>query len=472
MDMFRKLTAIFSIIIMGSGYCTAESFDYEAGIGRFINTAMKNRMEIAISLEQDKLSRLRILQASRVLGPALMLQYTESEGKTITDPFKAQSYSARANQTIFQGGKKYYTLKTELFGLDIAKTNIYRVKQGIKFEVAKNYYTALLLRKKLDNIIKLLDNLKDEFMLVDKKFMASIITQIDYLEIIDLKEELILQKKLLEGDLSIAKSNLKLASGEEYDIVIDLSNDILQAAISYLEFTLEEYRGITMKKRPELKSVEILIQQTYYVEKAAKADRWPGIAIEGTIGKSGEAFVDQKLDLATEWSVFANLKWLFWGSSLAYKFGKRRTDPTEILDTSVRTETNEKLFQMSILDRLDYYYTKQEKKVTHLQALKDRDQTINKAMIEVERAYNNFKRTTELIKIHLRKMTLSEKKMKIIKKRKLLGEASSKDLINAMMKYNSQNDAYLEAIAKNNISFAELKISCGINVHPVINLIP
>ena len=70
-----------------------------------------NKREIQIAEEQLKLAKLRVTNAVRILGPTITLQYKESDGSTVDDPYKSKTYTAKANQSIFVGGKKYYTLK-------------------------------------------------------------------------------------------------------------------------------------------------------------------------------------------------------------------------------------------------------------------------------------------------------------------------------------------------------------------------
>lgn len=178
------------------------------------------------------------------------------------------------------------------------------------------------------------------------------------------------QEKILKNELAIAILELKIKCGMGLKVEIGFDKENLEKEDNYMDLSLKQYKNFALKKRPEVNSLEKLVLQTEYAERISKAENWPGISLEGTIGRSGEAYVKEELSLATEWGVYANLQWLFWGSSMGFKIGKKRTEPSSIIDYSVRTKTEERFIQMSILDRMDYFYQRQEKRINRKQATK------------------------------------------------------------------------------------------------------
>ncbi len=457
----KKLILIIICICFNYRWVSATSAE------QYIKIAEKNRLDIQIAEAQINLTKIRVINAARIMGPSILLQYKESDGESIDDPYKSKAYSIQAEQSIFMGRKKLNTLRKELKGLEIARKELHKVEQEIKLETIKSYYNALFVQEKIRNSNGLLEASRNEFIISKKKYQAKIITEVEYLEIKEFKEEIQLNKEMQELDMKLRFLELKAVCGMDIKAEIDLSEDFLEQETEIMELSLERYKEIALKKRPEILSLKALVLQTEYDEKIAKADKWPAISVASSVGKSGEAYVDKKLTLATEWSVYGNVQWVFWGNSLGGKYGTRKTEPSEILDMSVRTKTNERFVQLAILDRLDYYYIKQEKKVSHEQALKELDDMQKKVIMEVEKSYSDIKIALETIRLANSKVELCEKKQEIAEKKYFLDEMSSMDLVRARMEFFKQKDFLMESTAKYNIALAALKLSCGMNVYPL-----
>jgi outer membrane protein TolC len=365
------------------------------------------------------------------------------------------------------GGKKFYTLKKELQGLEVLRNQYRKIEQEIKFETTKAFYEVLFVQEKLKNINKLLENLKKENLILEKKHKAKVITDIEYLEAKNIYNDILLQQKTFVNELNVAVLNLKSVCNVGFDTEINLLDESVSEVGDDLNFDIEQYKDIALKKRPEIRALKGVLLQTKYADRVAKADGWPAFSVDSTVGKSGEAFVRDELVLATEWTVFANLQWMFWGSSIGMKYGEKQTEPSEILDTSIRTRAKDSIIQLNILDKLDYYYNKQERKVSYKQAIKDLEDTKKKTCIEVEKSYGTFQVTKEMIKFSKSKVELMEKQNKIVEKKNFLDEASLKDVIQIKFKLVEEKNKLLEAVTRHNIAFAELKLYSGIDVYPL-----
>lgn len=433
-------------------------------LDNFIRLAFENREEIQIAEEQVKLSQIRILNALRIMGPTISFEYFTSKGKTLKDPYQRKSYGLGVGQSIFEGGKKYYNLKKEEKAVEIAKNNYYRLNNTIKLEVIQAYYEYILHQERLKNINDLLSEIENEFIIAKKKYTAGIITQISYLEVLNKKEEISLEREILENNLQISKLMLKEKCG-----IDSLRNTFLERGRLFKETTVLKFSLSTLKEealinRSDMSIARALVSQTKYSEKTVKADAWPSISLEGFMGKSGEAFVDDDLVLASEWSISANANWMFWGNMLGYKYGRRKTEPSQILDVSVRTESDEHTIKFGLLNRLDYYSVKKERKIVFMQAVRDLNKARENINIEVKRSYDNYMNSLKMIELTEKRFKLSQKKVKIIEKQKLLGEASSKDIVDTKIEYTRNMNSMLDAVYKNRIAIAELNKSCGMEV--------
>ncbi|MFH1415339.1 MAG: TolC family protein [Elusimicrobiota bacterium] len=465
--MIKRFLYIILLLISLLSVTCIYADDDDKDVSTYVRYAVENRREIRIADEQVTLAKLRVVNSARGLGPAVIMQYTESDGETMTDPYQAKAYLIKLNQSVFHGGKRYNTLRREMEGHKVARSEYRKAEQNVKYEALKTYYNALLNQEKNKDIDELIKRSASEFIVSEKKHTALIVTQVEFLEIEDLKEEMFLDKKMRGYELSLSVLDLKAACNIRNEVEVDLSGHTVRKAESDMDLEMENYKDLAMKNRPEIQGLEALVAQTGYDEKVAKGDKWPLFSIEGSVGKSGEAYVDQDLVMATEWSVFGNMEWIFWGNSLGGKYGQKKTEPSEILDASVRTKTTDRFIQLGILDRLDYYYNKQEKIISSAQAMKDLEDMKKKVEMEVEKSYNNMRISAELMELAKHKIELNKKKVEIVEKKNMLGEATSKDYIESMMKLSVEKDAYAESVVKYNIALAELKISSGIDVCPV-----
>ena len=95
----------------------------------------------------------------------------------------------------------------------------------------------------------------------------------------------------------------------------------------------------------------------------------PKIDLEGFYGKSGEAFVNTPLDLATTWSVQGKLSWTLWGNTFEVTNTQNHTNPNETLDPTARTDDNALEMKLGIIDDLSYFVDTQESKVGIKQAV-------------------------------------------------------------------------------------------------------
>jgi len=424
----------------------------------YINTAVRNRKELKIAQDQVDLAKFRVLATARMLGPSVNFEYSQSEGETIDSPYISKSYGLKVEQTLFMGGRKYYTLKRELETLEIAKFNFQRLKQEVKFETAKAYYIYKNAREKLKNINELIFDVHPEFEMAEKKFKAGIITEVDYLEIKNMREKLLLQKGMQDDSLHLAELKLKQACEMDFITMTDSSID---ENIEEIGYTVDECVRIALRNRPEYNSLESSVKQAEYDKKTVESFKWPNLSLVGFIGKSGEYYQRNNFAYLSEWSVIARATWQFWGNAVNYDYVVRKTPPSDVLDTAVKTESRTHSLKAALLDDLSYFYRKKEKKIALEQTKATLEKMEKKIKEEVEEAYLSVKNAGQQAEFAKKNLDLSRKKLRIVEKRKLLGEASSKEIINAKMNLVNQQNSYIEALAKYRFALIQLNMSVG-----------
>ncbi|MGM0568621.1 MAG: TolC family protein, partial [Elusimicrobiota bacterium] len=222
-----------------------------ASLKEVVDIAYENRHEVEISKKQVYLTRWRQINAARQLGPALVLEYKKSEGETLDDPYRAQSYGLRFEQSLFQGGRKYYTYKREQTARKVAEYSQERVKQEIMQEAADNYYRVKMNNSIVGTYERALPQIQSEYEVASNKYSSEALTELDFEEISNIREIIDVRKNMAEDDLLIAKMELKSALGldEIPDMDYGEFKDIPEK--KDLEYSRSECIDIALQNRPE-----------------------------------------------------------------------------------------------------------------------------------------------------------------------------------------------------------------------------
>ncbi len=438
-----------------------------ATLGRFRDIALENRKEVEISERQVELTRWRSLNAARNLGPYLTLEYKSTEGETIDDPYRAESYGLRFEQSIFHGGGKLYTYRRERTAHRVSRESRRRVEEDIKFEVAEAYYRVIMNMSMLDSYRRLLEQVEKEYSLARRQYDREIKTELDYREIANLRESILVNKEIVKDNLKVSRRTLRNICG--VDEIPDIDETGLEVTFTrdILPYTLQDCFETALEYKPEIRIAELLVDQSDYDLRASKAANVPGVTLEGFAGRSGEAYVDQDLVLADQWSVFLNLNWAFWGNTFNYKYGESRTSPSEILDVSVRTETSEHTVQFSLLDGIGRVYSDREKEITMIQAENDLRRTRDEVLREVKRNYQMLSRVMELIEVDRKRLEVARGRAEVINKRRLLGEATIREVMDAHHNMAGVRNSMYENIYNLFTAAAGLNKSCGRTLIPL-----
>ncbi|GEM_PF-3005038 len=441
----------------------------ESSLTELIEKAYEERDEIEISREQMNLTRWRLVNAARFLGPAVMLEYRQAEGETITDPYRTESYGLRLQQPIFQGGERYYSYRRERKAAEVAKHSHRRAKEDVKFEVAEAYYGVLLKKSMLQSYEKLISQIEEKYSMAQRQYEQEIMTEIDFQDIVNLRDNIIVRTEMIEDELVIAKHELKNAVGMKGfpDIEKESYNGIYDESV--LVRDMQETIDIALESRPELLIAEKIREQSQYDEKIGHSDRYPKISLEGFLGRSGEAYVKDDIPLVDKWSLFLNMEWAFWGNTFNFKYGGDEVKDPEsaILDAGSRIDTDEQVAQFSLLDGLDRIYSGKEKEIVRMQSESDLKKTRNDVIKEVERNYRQFLRVMKMVGISRRRLETEERRIGIINKRWQLGDASIKDVMDAKYQRTQTETSLFESMANFYTSAAAINRSCGVDILPI-----
>ncbi len=305
-----------------------------------------------------------------------------------------------------------------------------------------------------------------EYEMARQQYQKEFITNIDYEEITNLRESIRIRKEMVKDELVVDEMQLKSSLGLSYEDELEIREFMDIPTLVPPSFSIDESIEIALENRYEKKIADLTARQTEYEQRAAIGRDYPEISIEGFMGRSGQVYLDTDPPMADQWSVFLNLRWSFWGSTISGKYGENRTE-APIFHESLVTRSEEYVAQFSLLDGISHIYDKAEKEILKLQAIRDQRLTGEHVAQEVEKQYRNLLRSMELVEVTRKRLDVSRRNVDVVNKRRLLGEATIKDVMDAKHEGVQIESSLYENIFRFYIAAASLNRSCGMEIFPV-----
>ena len=224
-----------------------------------------------------------------------------------------------------------------------------------------------------------------------------------------------------------------------------------------IAFTLEDCIGFVQTNNLDVQLAKLQINMADQKIKINKAKIHPQIYADGFYGKSGEAFVDEPLELTSQWNVAAKLYWGLWGNSLAVSYDMSRTDPKTIVDASKRTEIDTFSIQLGILDDIQYFVDAKESSVSKKQLTADLIDLLKNSKLSVEKAYNEYIISLNNARTSRNELKVKERRLAFMKKRNDLYEIQTVELMEESWNYAEAISKYARALYSNHTSIVELE---------------
>ncbi len=429
---------------------------------QFLETCLKigeNRdKKLAVAKEQISLSRVRVLRAGRSFLPVLLFQRKFSRGETKIESYEAEELGLRVSQPFFEGGKLRATYRYERFGYGVAELNYTKFREELFYKAKSAYYELLTANMEQRRLRETFEEIKKLEAKCRIEYTAKAISDLD------LQESLIFSEKV-ENMYRSAEMNSKLAEQKLIRVLnINSLDDIIfplpEGLVEYppeISFTLEECRKFIRTNNIEMKISDMQIMMASEKKKVDQAKVIPKVAIEGTYGQSGEAFVSTPLELATVWTVAAKLTWGLWGNSLEVTQNQEKTIPRAIMDTSVRTDTVSYDMKFSLFDDLNYFVESRESDVSHKQAIAENHEILDKALLELEKFYNEYKLSLWNARTAQTEVKVKERKLGVLRKKNELYEASTMEVMDGVFKVAESVNTYTKALSTNYVAVCEME---------------
>lgn len=310
-----------------SGFADAEEKPKKYTIKRSIEEAMAASYSLKARKEQFNQATSVKNQARAELLPKLGLSYGYTrldKARTIKGPITeliggeiptgtVNNYSLVGNlrQPLFTGFGLMSAYKLSKLGVDQSEMNVVLEKLDLALRVKNAYYDILIADAAIDVARKSVESLESAVNVSRNFHKVGMIPINDVL-----KAEVDLANSVQA--LTRTENNAKLARAAFNTVLVRDVNapveveDVLDIHPQIGKF--EEYRDLSLKNRPEIKLIDINLQQAEQQINLAKSKYWPEISLTynytrqgNTLGVNGSPFVDPR-----QWEVIIGAQWTFW----------------------------------------------------------------------------------------------------------------------------------------------------------------
>lgn len=238
------------------------------------------------------------------------------------------------SQPLFAGGSILSNYRNEKLGVDISKTDVETVKRDIVLQVREGYFNILRAEKFLDVARQTVKQFSAQLEVTKAFFEVGIVPKND----------------VLQGEVRLANAKQGLVRAEN-DVVLSKSyfNSLLRKEIEaplqvidilgYSPFSLrfEDSLKEALEKRPEIKTLNLKIEQAKEGVKIAKSGFFPTINLFGNYSRLSDEPLLVGGYRGERWTIqgIATITLGDWGKT-AYKVGESKVKVTQAEDSKVQ----------------------------------------------------------------------------------------------------------------------------------------
>jgi len=238
------------------------------------------------------------------------------------------------SQPLFAGGSILSNYRNEKLGVDISKTDVETVKRDIVLQVREGYFNILRAEKFLDVARQTVKQFSAQLEVTRAFFEVGIVPKNDVLQgevrLANAKQGLV----RAENDVVLAKSYFNSLLRNEIEAPLQVI-DILGYSPFSLRF--EDSLKEALEKRPEIKTLNLKIEQAKEGVKIAKSGFFPTINLFGNYSRLSDEPLLVGGYRGERWTIqgIATITLGDWGKT-AYKVGESKVKVTQAEDSKVQ----------------------------------------------------------------------------------------------------------------------------------------
>jgi len=197
--------------------------------------------------------------------------------------FKEESLtSISGKQIIFDGIKTYYNTKAAKIGTEAQRQEVRRTADEVAFTVTEAFYRLIEAKEDLKVVEEALKQRQEFAMLTEAFFKAGKVTQLDSFRARSQVSEAELAKVEAENAVSLAREILARSIGLKEQVIVDIRGQLPQEFAPASDIN-SLWQGV-LKTNPELKRLNLEIEQSQTLIKAARGAYFPEISLQGNVG--------------------------------------------------------------------------------------------------------------------------------------------------------------------------------------------
>ncbi len=185
-------------------------------------------------------------------------------------------------QILFNGAKTYYNAQSARIGAEAQKQEVLRTRDEVAFAVTAAFYRVVEARENLKVTEEALKQRKDFRDLTEAFFKAGKVTQLDSFRARSLVSEAEQDKVEAENALRLAREILARTIGVDVQVQVDVNGRLPD------EFSpapdIDSLWQTALKNNPEIKRINLEIEQSRTLVKAIKGAYFPEVSLRGDIG--------------------------------------------------------------------------------------------------------------------------------------------------------------------------------------------
>jgi len=190
--------------------------------------------------------------------------------------------SVMGKQLLFDGFKTYFSTKAAAIGKEAQKEETERVLQDVEFSVAEAFYRLLEAQENKKVAQKALEQRRDFERLTNAFYTAGKVTRLDFFRAESQVYEA--EQAVIEAENAqqLARLILVKTMGIERAAPITIAGNVPEDFPAVSDFNTLWQQA--QKNNPEIKRLDLDIEQSKKLIQAAKSDYFPEISLQGEIG--------------------------------------------------------------------------------------------------------------------------------------------------------------------------------------------
>jgi len=341
-----------------------------------------------------------------------------------TGDSRSSSQSLNLNESIFEGGRRFFLYRVARIQENINNTNVDNVEKNLAAQIAEQVMTVQTQDRLVDLNKRLRDQQKDALDLAKARFEVGAVTELDVMQAeIDLNTA--------ENNLSTAERALESQREALNQIIgIDLNSTypLEQASnVTPFQFNVDSLVLVAYDHRSDLKVARLTVQRATQSVNMNYSNYLPTVDFGASFSRSEVS-----------------------GTSVNWTLDPR--------DVNNRYSLN---FNWNLFDGFTREYNIETQKVARAQAEESARQLELSVVKDVHDAYFNLVNTFNQLQLTGRNRDLAERRLNLERERYRLGAASQLDLRDAEVTYAQAETSNLQTILSYQSSLIALELAVG-----------